>query len=248
MSLKDYVAIITGASRGIGRATALEFAQQGARVVVNYRRNTESAQEVVDIITQSGGEAYAYAADVCDELSFLAMVNATLDRWGRLDILVNNAGIIVDAPFLRMREENWLKVIETDLTAVFLGTRAVLPVMRRQRYGRIVSVGSLAGLTGNVGQVNYSAAKAGLISFSRALAREVAIDGITVNMVAPGYVETEMLDMVSPALREWALSAIALRRFGTPEEISGAIAFLASPKASYITGQVLTIDGGWVMP
>jgi 3-oxoacyl-[acyl-carrier protein] reductase len=248
MALHNQVAVVTGGSRGIGRAAALELAGQGARVLVNYQHSAAAAAEVVELIAQAGSEALAFQADVSDEAQVQAMVEAALARWGRLDILVNNAGVTDDAPLARLRPEQWHRVIETDLTSVFLCTRAALPAMRRQRYGRIVSVGSLAGLAGNVGQTNYAAAKAGLIGFTRAVAREAAADGITANVVAPGYIETELVDTVSPAIKEWALNVIAVRRFGTAEEVAAAIAFLASPRSSYITGHVLTVDGGWVMP
>jgi 3-oxoacyl-[acyl-carrier protein] reductase len=248
MALHNQVAVVTGGSRGIGRAAALELAGQGARVLVNYQHSAAAAAEVVELIAQAGSEALAFQADVSDEAQVQAMVEAALARWGRLDILVNNAGVTDDAPLARLRPEQWHRVIETDLTSVFLCTRAALPAMRRQRYGRIVSVGSLAGLAGNVGQTNYAAAKAGLIGFTRAVAREAAADGITANVVSPGYIETELVDTVSPAIKEWALNVIAVRRFGTAEEVAAAIAFLASPRSSYITGHVLTVDGGWVMP
>lgn len=248
MSLHNQVAVVTGGSRGIGRAAALELAAQGARVLVNYQRSAAAASEVAEQVAAAGSEAMIFQADVSDESQTQAMVEATLERWGRLDILVNNAGITDDAPLARLRPEQWQRVIETDLTSVFLCSRAALPAMRRQGYGRIISVGSLAGLAGNVGQTNYAAAKAGLIGFTRALAREVASDGITANVVAPGYIETDLVDTVSPALKEWALSAIAVGRFGRAEEVAAAIGFLASPRSSYITGHVLTVDGGWVMP
>jgi 3-oxoacyl-[acyl-carrier protein] reductase len=248
LPLEDQVAIVTGASRGIGRAIAIALSEAGARVVINYQYNKSGAAEVTGLINGRGGKALAYGADVCVPDDVETMVQATLRRWQRVDILVNNAGVTRDAPFARMRDEQWNSVIEIDLTSAFVCVQAVLPTMEQQGYGRIVNVSSLSGLTGNVGQVNYSAAKAGLIAMTKDLAREVAPSGITVNAVAPGYIETDMIGDVSKQHLEWALNAIPLQRFGSPEEVAAAVRFLALPEASYINGHTLVVDGGWVMP
>ncbi len=243
--LADQVALVTGASRGIGRAIALELAAAGAEVVVNYAASATAAEAVVVAITAAGGRAYALAADVSVEEQVDALVKAVLERSGRLDVLVNNAGITRDGLLLRMKTSDWQSVIDLNLTGVFLCTRAVSRSMLKARSGRIINITSVVGLVGNPGQANYSAAKAGVIGFTRSTAAEFASRGITVNAVAPGFIAT---DMTSELNQEPILAAIPLGRMGQPEEVAGAVRFLAAdPAAAYITGQVLQVDGGMVM-
>lgn len=247
--MEGQVALVTGASRGIGRATALALAKEGAAIVVNFREQAEAAAEVVREIETAGGRAHAFQADVTDAKAVRRMVEETLSIYGRIDILVNNAGISRDRLMVRMREEDWRTVLEANLTAAFLCSREVLRPMIRQGYGRIVNVSSVAGLVGNVGQANYAAAKAGLVGLTKTMAREVASHGITVNAVAPTYVEeTSLFRTVPKRVKDWALTIIPMRRFARPEEVAAAIVFLASPEASYITGHVLVVDGGMTCP
>jgi 3-oxoacyl-[acyl-carrier protein] reductase len=242
MDLSGRIAIVTGASRGIGRAIARRLAVQGAHVVAAARG--DNARPVVEEITAAGGRADAIALDVTDAGAAGIMVAATLERLGRIDILVNNAGITRDQLMLRMKREDWDAVLATNLTGAFALTQAVLKPMVRQRGGRIVCISSVVGQSGNAGQANYAASKAGVIGFAKAVALEVASRGITVNVVAPGLVETDMTrELTGSAREEWA-SKIPLRRLGTPDDIASAVCFLASDEASYITGQVLAVNGG----
>ena len=243
--LHDRVAIITGASRGIGRAIALALAAEGAKVVVNYASSSGAAEDVVAAITGAGGEAIALQADVSKLEQVEAVFNQTLEKFGRVDVLVNNAGITRDTLLLRMKPEDWQAVIDLNLTGVFLCTRAVSKVMLKQRSGRIINIASVAGQMGNPGQANYSAAKAGVIGFTKTVAKELASRGITVNAIAPGFIST---DMTSDLKSEEILKYIPLGRYGEPEEVAGMARFLAAdPAAAYITGQVFNVDGGMVM-
>jgi 3-oxoacyl-[acyl-carrier protein] reductase len=243
--LSDRVAIITGASRGIGRAVALALAAEGAKVVVNYASSSDAAQQVVTAITDAGGSAIALQADVSKLEQVDALFNETLEKFGRVDVLVNNAGITRDTLLLRMKPEDWQAVIDLNLTGVFLCTRAVSKVMLKQRSGRIINIASVSGQMGNPGQANYSAAKAGVIGFTKTVAKELASRGITVNAVAPGFIAT---DMTSELKSDEILKYIPLGRYGEPEEVAGMVRFLAADSAAaYITGQVFNVDGGMVM-
>ena len=239
------VAIVTGASRGIGRGIAEMFATRGAHVVAGARG--ENAQGTVEAIRAAGGRAEFVSLDVTDPASVDAMVAGVLNRHGRVDVLVNNAGITRDQLMLRMKREEWDEVVATNLTSAFTCVQAVLKTMIRQRSGRIISISSVVGQMGNAGQANYAASKAGLIGFSLALAREVASRNITVNVVAPGMVDTDMTRAVADkAQHDWE-TLIPLKRLGTPADVAAAVCFLASDEASYITGQVLAVNGGMYM-
>jgi len=238
------VALVTGGSRGIGRAIAEQLAAAGARVAVNYVAHGEEAADVVRRIHGHGGEALSFQADVRRADAVEGMVRQVTEAWGPIDILVNNAGITRDGLFARMPAEDWLDVIDTNLTGAFHCTRAVLRQMMRRRWGRIISISSVAGLAGNAGQANYAAAKAGLIGMTRSLAKEVGRRNITVNAVAPGFVETDLTSGLREEWREQVLSVTPAGRFGTPEEVASMVVFLASEKAAYITGQVISVDGG----
>jgi len=238
------VALVTGGSRGIGRATAALLGWAGANVAITYKSRKAEADAFVEELSRGGRTAMAIQADFADSGAPALAVDVVIKEWGRLDVLVNNAGLTRDGLIMRMSEADWDVVMQTNLRAAFLASKAAIRAMLKQRYGRIVNVSSLAGVAGNAGQANYSASKAGLIGLTKALAKEVGSRNITVNAVAPGFIETELIGGLPAELLERARQAAAIPRLGQPEDVAPAIVFLASPEASYITGQVLAIDGG----
>lgn len=247
MNLKDKVAIITGASRGIGKATALAMAKEGAIVVINYQGNEEVAQAALDEVHALGGEGIIYRCDVAKAEDVTAMVKAVHGQFGHIDILVNNAGITRDNLLMRMKEEDWDAVLNTNLKGTFLLTKEVSRIMMKQRSGRVINIASVSGVLGNIGQANYSASKAGVIGFTKTCARELAARGILVNAIAPGFVETAMTEVLPDAVKEGVKTQVPLGRMGRSEEIAHAVVFLAGDGASYITGQVIHVDGGMAM-
>ena len=247
MLLDGKTALVTGASRGIGRAIALCLAAEGARVAINYAGNVRAAEEVKTAIEAAGGTAILCQADIADSSAVEAMVANVVKEFGTIDILVNNAGITRDALLMRMKDEDFTKVLNTNLKGVFYCTKAVSKLMMKKRSGRIVNVASVVGLVGNAGQTNYAAAKAGVIGFSKSAAKELASRGITVNVVAPGFIGTDMTAGLPESVKEKMLTDIPLGRMGEAEDVANAVLFLASDQASYITGQVVNVDGGMVM-
>lgn len=245
--LRGKTAVITGAGRGIGRAIALQFAAYNAKLVLNYRNSIKQVEELLETIRNAGGEAIAVKADVSNEEEAKKLITEAVKEYKRLDILVNNAGINKDNLLIRMTEEEFDKVIDINLKGAFFCMKHAAQVMLKQRCGRIINISSVVGIAGNMGQVNYAASKAGVIGMTKSAARELSSRGITVNAVAPGFIETDMTDALPERIKEASIAAIPLGRFGKAEEVAQAVSFLASDHAGYITGQVLQVDGGMAM-
>lgn len=247
MLLKNKVAIVTGASRGIGRAIALRFANEGAKVALSAR-NVDQLNALRDEIKAAGlEEPYVVPTDVSKEDSIQSLVDSVIDKWNEIDILVNNAGITRDGLLVRMSEEEWDEVMSANLKGAFLGTKAVAKQMMRQRHGRIINIASVIGLVGNAGQANYAASKAGIIALTKSAAKELASRNILVNAIAPGFIQTEMTDKLPEAVKNGILQAIPLKKYGSAVDVADSAVFLASSMSNYMTGQVLTVDGGMVM-
>lgn len=244
MSIQNKVALITGGSRGIGRAVSLRLASDGVKLAINYKSDRKSADLVVGLVKEMGVEALSVQADVSDSSQVDVMVDQVVSEFGNVDILVNNAGIIHDSLLMRMSEDVWDEVLNTNLKGTYNCTKAVLRYMVRQRWGRVINVVSVVGIEGNPGQSNYAASKAGVIAFSRSIAKEVASRNITVNSVAPGYISTEIVADLNPEFKELILSRIPQNKFGTVEDVSNMVGYLAGEEANYITGEVIRVDGG----
>lgn len=245
--LEGRTALVTGAAKGIGRAIAIRLAAEGARVIINYRGSAEQAEETKRSIEKLGGEAECIQADVADYESASGMMSYILEKYSKLDILVNNAGITRDALLMKMSEEDFDKVIAANLKGSFNCMQLISRAMIKERSGRIINISSVSGVLGNIGQVNYSASKAGIIGMTKSAARELAGRGITVNAIAPGFIRTDMTETLSDKVKEAVLSSIPMKSMGEPEDIAAAAAFLASEEARYITGQVISVDGGMAM-
>jgi 3-oxoacyl-[acyl-carrier protein] reductase len=245
--LTGKVALVTGAGKGIGRAIALKLAQHGASIVINYRSSAKEAEEVIEEIRNSGGKAEMVQGDVSNFEDANKVIKFAVESFGRLDILVNNAGITKDTLLLRMKEEDFSKVLDVNLKGVFNCTKHASAVMLKQKSGKIINISSVVGLMGNAGQSNYAAAKAGILGFTKSIAKELGTRGITVNAIAPGFITTDMTEVLSDKVKEKLIENVPLKRLGSPEDVANLAAFLASDNAGYITGQVINVDGGMVM-